>query len=736
MDAVPNADTNVGLDQRFTKEELYTAIRDFKQGKAVGADGIPIEVLLAMIRKDSGTTEEAILDVLLAEFNATLETGALAQSHKDVILVPIFKKGDTRECGNYRGIALMNHVGKLLERMMLNRLQPHFEAVGAIPDTQCGFRKGVGTTEAALLSSQVSSYAIAHNMPLYKAYIDLTKAYDTVDRDLLWEVLSRQGVPPRLLALIRQFHVGAQAAVRIDGALSRQFELRRGLKQGSILSPLLFNVFLGTIIKALRTQFAQDPDAGIALKVNSLGRRLIPSDIRDENSILRYLYEILYADDCQIIGSTPEGLQRMLDLLVEALEAFGLEISIKKTKIMIVRRKTATYVDISTLTKVQAIAQCQAANIATGGKSLEALREELVQHRRSDAASFLDTFIFSVKNQILEQVTSFCYLGRYESETNMVLTDLICIRMRMMAAYRKFRTSVFENPNLFLSTRIKLFTETMLGVGLFAGAAWNARKSDIDSIESMHFRLLRRMVPGATRLSSREEVIVLAAAHGVAIVPIAFRLATIQVAAAGKIESLPANSIHHQTAHGKAAVGTPAQGRPPTDIKAALKASLRTTGIEIAHWEETVGQGKTALKQSMIDYLPFYMDGMLTDRDTPERRERYAARRLVEAANTEQSSTGPVVPDPPDVESRNNPREWEESEPTIAVGQLEGEAVPDVLAQIANAGFDSKADGRQPGEPDPAAQEGLAVGVVGEHNSDTAESQARTARNQGKDLIL
>ena len=93
--------------------------------------------------------------------------------------------------------------------------------------------------------------------------------------------------------------------------------------------------------------------------------------------------------------------------------------------------------------------------------------------------------------------------------------------MRMMTGYRKFRISVFESPHMFLCTRIKLFTETMLGVGLFAGAAWNTNKSDIDSIESMYFRLLRRMVPGAsTRLSSREEVIVLTAAYGVAIVPI------------------------------------------------------------------------------------------------------------------------------------------------------------------------------------------------------------------------
>ena len=140
LDSISSVATNADIDRSFSREEMTVAIGEFKQNKATGADDIPIEILMALIRKDSGSTEEEILSGVLAEFNAALETGELPQSHKDVILVPIFKKGDTRDCGNYRGIALMNHFGKLLERMILNRLQPHFEDTDAIPYTQCGFR--------------------------------------------------------------------------------------------------------------------------------------------------------------------------------------------------------------------------------------------------------------------------------------------------------------------------------------------------------------------------------------------------------------------------------------------------------------------------------------------------------------------------------------------------------------------------------------------------------------------
>ena len=84
--------------------------------------------------------------------------------------------------------------------------------------------------------------------PLYMCFIYLTKAYESVDRSLLWDVLARFGVPPRMLAVIRQIHDGMQACVRLDdGACSKKFDVGQGLRQGCVLAPLLFNLFFTAV---------------------------------------------------------------------------------------------------------------------------------------------------------------------------------------------------------------------------------------------------------------------------------------------------------------------------------------------------------------------------------------------------------------------------------------------------------------------------------------------------------
>ena len=84
---------------------------------------------------------------------------------------------------------------------------------------------------------------------LFMCFIDLQKAYDTVDRTLLWQVLTRIGAPPQMIAAIRQFHDGIRACVQPDdGVCSDWFEVEQGLRQGCVLSPLLFNIFFAVVL--------------------------------------------------------------------------------------------------------------------------------------------------------------------------------------------------------------------------------------------------------------------------------------------------------------------------------------------------------------------------------------------------------------------------------------------------------------------------------------------------------
>ena len=94
----------------------------------------------------------------------------------------------------------------------------------------------------------------------FMCFIHLQKAHDTVDRTLLWQVLTRIGVPPQMIAVIRQFHHGMRACVRPDdGVCSDWFEVEQGLLQGCVLSPLLLNIFFAAVLNVVLQRFSEDP---------------------------------------------------------------------------------------------------------------------------------------------------------------------------------------------------------------------------------------------------------------------------------------------------------------------------------------------------------------------------------------------------------------------------------------------------------------------------------------------
>ena len=102
------------------------------------------------------------------------------QDWKDAQSVMIFKKGDRRICGNYRGISLLSIPGKVFARILLNRLTQHVEQF--LPEAQCGFRAGRGTSDMIFSLRQIQEKCIEQNMPLYMIFVDFTKAFDTVNR--------------------------------------------------------------------------------------------------------------------------------------------------------------------------------------------------------------------------------------------------------------------------------------------------------------------------------------------------------------------------------------------------------------------------------------------------------------------------------------------------------------------------------------------------------------------------
>ena len=151
--------------------------------------------------------------------------------------------------------------------MVASCLSTYCKAKGILPEERCGFHPERSTIDAldnrhAVRRAPTARTRMSEGIPLYMCFIDLQKAYDSVDRELLWIVLARFGVPEKILTIIRQFHEG-HMRVRVrtdDGEYSEWFGVTQGLRQGCVLSPLLFNIFFATVTHVVVIRFSENPD--------------------------------------------------------------------------------------------------------------------------------------------------------------------------------------------------------------------------------------------------------------------------------------------------------------------------------------------------------------------------------------------------------------------------------------------------------------------------------------------
>ena len=175
---------------------------DLKNNKSAGPDGIPAEVF-----KHGG---HHLTHRLHQFIHRAWTTGKLPQQWKDATIVTIYKKkGDRQLCGNSRGISLLSVAGKILARVMLKRLLSQVVDI-VLPDSQCGFRRGRSTIDMIFVARLLQEKCREQSRDLYLAFIDLTKAFDTVNRELLWQIglLRKFGCPPAFLTILQEFHNG------------------------------------------------------------------------------------------------------------------------------------------------------------------------------------------------------------------------------------------------------------------------------------------------------------------------------------------------------------------------------------------------------------------------------------------------------------------------------------------------------------------------------------------------
>ena len=219
-------------------EEVVEAIAKLKSRKAPGVCGIDEEMLKA---GDMVAAEwlHRVIEVAWAK-------GEVVNDWKKAVIVPLHKKGSKMVCSNYRGINLLSIPSKVYAQILDSRVRSKTES--KVLEVQGAFRRGKSCVDQIFTIRQLSEKVLEKNKQMVIACIDLEKAYDKVCRVRLRQVLECYGIQGGLMIAIRSMYLGSQACVCASGKMSEWFPITQGVRQGCVMSPWLFNVFMDGII--------------------------------------------------------------------------------------------------------------------------------------------------------------------------------------------------------------------------------------------------------------------------------------------------------------------------------------------------------------------------------------------------------------------------------------------------------------------------------------------------------
>lgn len=290
------------LDSIITLDEVYYAITKAKSGKSSGIDQIPVDVL----------KNDLSVRVLCNIFNVCFNSGKIPKMWGKGIITPIPKcsTSDPRDPLSYRGITLASCVYKLYCSILNDRLTYWLDCNNIINDEQNGFRKERSTIDHIGTLISIIENRKLNKLPTFTAFIDFKKAYDTVNRKLLFNKLGNLGISSHFLNVLKSLYAQVECCVKLNGHMTDWFSVTSGLKQGCVLSPILFNIFINDLVDELKT-------LNVGIKI-------------DEDLIC----VLLYADDVVLMAENESDLQVLLDVLSSWCSNNFLSINFEKSNIV------------------------------------------------------------------------------------------------------------------------------------------------------------------------------------------------------------------------------------------------------------------------------------------------------------------------------------------------------------------------------------------------------------------
>ena len=172
-----------------------------------------------------------------------MDSGVFPDKWTEGVIIPLHKKGDRCDVNNYRGITLVSCLSKLFTSILNKRIVFYCENNNIISDSQFGFRKGKSTVDALFILHTIVQNYLNEKKRLYCCFVDFKKAFDSIYRNGLWLKLHRSGIGGNILRIIRDMYHKVKSCVRACNNYSEFFEYALGLRQGEIMSPVMFSLY-------------------------------------------------------------------------------------------------------------------------------------------------------------------------------------------------------------------------------------------------------------------------------------------------------------------------------------------------------------------------------------------------------------------------------------------------------------------------------------------------------------
>ena len=508
------------LDVPPTVAEITQAVEKLQCGKAGGPDGLSPELF-----KYGGPYLIAKLSGLLAE---CWKKGNLPSDLKDAHIIHLYKgKGDRSLCDNHRGISLLSVAGKVLARVILDRLTKHL-LEDIVPESQCGFRKDRGTVDMIFSIRQLQEKCREQQQDLYILFLDLTKAFDTVSREGLWQILPKIGCPPKMVQMIRAFHDGMSA--QVIGGDAPPFPVSNGVKQGCVLAPTLFSVLFSLML----TSAFKESSAGVEVRYRTDRGLYDLKGLKAKTKVTETLVrELLYADDCAIVSHSENNLQILTDLISSATKRFGLTISIKKTEVLF------------------------------------------------QAASDQPPPCILIDDQQLKNVDEFTYLGSCVSSNTSLDLEITNRIAKASSAFGRLNARVWFNKALSDRTKVSVYRAVVLTALLYGCETWTTYRRHVRMLENFHQRCLRTIL----KIRWQDRVTNIAVLQKSGISSIDSMLCSSQLRWSGHVVRMNDDRLPKQIFYSELTHGSRRRGRPLLRYKDTLKERLSNCDIPLDSWE-------------------------------------------------------------------------------------------------------------------------------------------------------